>query len=313
MAAKLNAGDDVTRSDYFFVDPFQVMINEKVRGRCKPPSDEKILEMAESMLEHGQQQPVQARKIKPENKIQINFGFTRTAAARLIRTGFTGTDGAHYHDPAFKLKLIVTDANDEVAFINNIIENNMRNATTPIDDAFNHKRLREEMGKTNAEITKLYGYKDPNKVARYQDLLGLSKSVQDQIDAGTMPVSAALALLELPESEREAAILAATSDTGKVKATEVISQVREHHLRDQDASHIGSNATPAANGTPAGKGGKTAAKPLTVREMKKFFEEYLAVEDSSPKAKEFCTTILQWMNGRRSTKTMEKALTTLAK
>src|SRR4051812_22350646 len=108
MAVKINTGDsEYTRQDYFFVDPFEVIVKEELRGRRKPPTEEAIIDMATSMNDHGQQQPVQVRKAD-NNRIMLNLGFTRTAAARLIRTGFVceDEDGGvrEIKDEEFKLK-----------------------------------------------------------------------------------------------------------------------------------------------------------------------------------------------------------------
>lgn len=335
MATKLNAGDDYKRGDIFFIDPNQLFTSEKVRGRWKPPTEEAIIEMAESLFDNGQQQPIQARKIPPDHKLQINLGFTRLAAARLIRTGFVGTDGEPRHNADFKIKVLLTDANDKIAFVNNIVENQDRNPTSPVDDAFNQKRLREDMGYTNLEITKLYKWKDPNKVGRYQLLLNADDAMLEMVHDGRMAVSSALDLLELPEGERAAAIAAALKDNGKVSGTEIRAQVREHHLRDESHEHIGNNESEATGGKAAGKstsgksssksggdsgkstsgkssgkangeGGKpNTAKPLTVREIRKTFEDFEASTEHEG-LKDLFKTLGMFISGRRSTKTMKE-------
>jgi ParB/RepB/Spo0J family partition protein len=301
MATKLNAGDDVKRGDLYMVDPFQIMVNEASRGRFKAPDESKIIEMAESMIEHGQQQPIQVRKIKPENKLQVTFGFTRTAAARLIRTGFTDSQGVEQKNEEFMLQIKVVDANEETAFINNIVENAHRNLTSPIDDAYNQKRLRDQMGKSNAEIARLYKW-DAGKVGKYQDLLTLSDAYQQQIHDGTMPVSAAYNLLELPEDQRAAAIAAATNEnTGKVVATQVASQVREHHLRDEGHEHIGNNSPAPV---------VASAKPLSVKELRTYWENH-AENHVDPAIKKFAKTLVAFMAGKRAIKTMDRELEAL--
>lgn len=347
MATKLNAGE-VKRGDFFFVDPFQIMADEKFRGRWKPPTEEAIIEMAESLLNHGQQQPIQCRKIKPENKLQVCFGFTRTAAGRLIKTGFTDSEGNFRQDENFTLKVTTTTANDDDAFINNIIENAMRNETSPIDDAYNHKRLREQLGKTNAEIAKLYRC-DVAKVSRYEDLLLLEARFQELVHNKILSVSGGLDLLNVPSDQRDAVVAKAMNvETGKINGAQIMSQVRDFHLRDHGHEHIGTpepakvaaesnskgttveltaTATNDAVVTPPRRAsskeaveskespapnseGPKVCKPLTLREIKTFFEEQKGCENTD--IQEFCNTLLLFMAGRRAKITMIKALRTLA-
>ena len=42
MALKINAGE-TKRGDFFFVDPFQVIVKEDLRGRHKPITPEAIM------------------------------------------------------------------------------------------------------------------------------------------------------------------------------------------------------------------------------------------------------------------------------
>jgi ParB-like chromosome segregation protein Spo0J len=304
MALKVNAGDDLKRGDYFFVDPFQVIVKEELRGRHKPPTDEAIIDMAESMMEHGQRQPVECRKVQ-DDRLMLNLGFTRTAAARVIRTGFVGSDGEKKQDAEFKLKVVISDANDEQAFKNNVVENAHRNQTSPVDDAYNQQRLRDKYGMSDAEITRLYRYKDENKVGRLRRLLGLPTPLQDQVHDGTLPIQGALDLLDLPDDKRDEAIKAAVGSNGKVVASKVREQVREHHLRDEeDAENKGSS------GGTATKKKATGAKARTLREVRDFLKEE-SETNQDDNIKEFAKTMLLFIAGRRSKKSMHEALDTL--
>jgi ParB-like chromosome segregation protein Spo0J len=135
------AGKPISRSDLFGVDPYDIDVQEEFRGRHIPPAEEAIVEMAESLLEQGQIQPVLARKIEG-GRIRLTVGFTRCAAARLIRDGFIGSDGQSHQDKEFKLQVKIIECNDERALLLNIRENNDRGGTSEIDDAHNQETLR---------------------------------------------------------------------------------------------------------------------------------------------------------------------------
>ena len=295
MASKINAGEDMKRGDLYFVDPYQIIVKEELRGRSKPPTEEQIIELAESMMNNGQRQPVECRKTS-DSRLLLNLGFTRNAAARLIREGFTNFKGEHRQDENFKLKVVISDANDEQAFYNNIVENAHRNATSPIDDAKNQHRMRDQYGKTNEEIAELYRYRDVQKVVRLQRLLALPAELQALVHDGSLPVSGALELLDLPGDKRLQEIKAATAESGKVVGTQVRAQVREHMLNDENREDQIGNSDKKPN----------QKKPRSVKELRDFMAE---VETSTNEIdKEFAKSVKLWLSGARKDKFLMDAI-----
>ena len=215
MALTLGAGkkgQDWRRSDMFLVDPTKILVREDLRGRRYPPSDEAILRRAVSFYRYGQIQPCEVRLITHadvKNVPVLNSGFTRTAAARLLRDGFVVPDGfeeevvteaGESHIPPvqagqfiqradFQLQVRHVKCNDTDALVRNIVENNDRDDTSDIDDAHNHERLRRDCGWTNAEIARLYNYGSggQNKVSRLSRLLELPEPIQLRIHLGDIP------------------------------------------------------------------------------------------------------------------------------
>lgn len=297
MAVKINVGEH-KRGDVFFVDPYQVGIKEGLRGRHKPPTDEQIVEMAMSLMDHGQRQAVEARKIE-DNKLQLVLGFTRTAASRLIRDGFTDTEGEKRQNPEFMLKVMLTDANDKAAFLNNVVENAHRNQTSPIDDAFNQHILRDQHGMTDAEITRLYRYKDTNKVGRLRRLLSLPTEVQDLVHTEALTVQAAIDLLDLPDDARAEAIKAATDTSGVITGSKVREIVREHVLRDEESKGGSGGAGGGSNGEGTGR----KFKARSMRDMRTWLQQ----ERIDPGQKKFAKTLLDWLAGKRTNATLDKA------
>lgn len=293
MAVKINAGSEVKRGDMYFVDPYEIIIKEELRGRHTPPTPEQIMELAISMVENGQRQAVECRKTIGD-RLLLNLGFTRTAAARLIRTGFEDASGKNYHDPNFLVKVTLSDANDEEAFYHNIIENCHRNATTPIDDAHNQRTMRDKYGKTNEEIAKKYQYPDTQKVVRLQKLLQLSAEMQQKVHDGTLPVSAALDLLELPEDKQKEAIAAATKATnGKVVASAVRDQVREHMLNDDKREYTSEE--------------KKEPKKNLGRNMKDVRNFMTVLSESKDESEQKLGSVfLIWLQGKRTDKFLKE-------
>lgn len=296
MALKINAGE-TKRGDYFFVDPNNVIVKEDLRGRHKPVTDEAIIDMAISFSENGQRQAVECRRVE-DQKLQLNLGFTRTNAARLLREGFEH-EGETYHDPEFMLKVQVVDCNDKEAFINNVVENAHRNQTSDVDDAVNQRRLRDKYGYSDADIARLYRYKNQNKVGRLRQLLQLDDAILDMVHDGRLPTQAALDLLDAPSDER-AAIIAEAEKTqdGKVKGSSVRTVVRDHILNDDNKTE----STSDTNEDEAPKG----AKPRTLREIRNYFGEW--AESEEPALKRFAKDFLKWANGGSTDKAMDNGM-----
>ncbi len=294
MAISINAGD-VKRSDYFFVDPFEVHIREDLRGRSTPPSDSDIIDLAESLVDNGQRTPVECRR-QPDKTLLLNAGFTRTVAARLIRKGFKRNDtGEPCQDADFALKVILSDGNDKEAFIHNIVENAHRNATTAIDDAVNQRKLRDKYGYSDAEISRLYRYGDPARVGRLRLLLELPDEAQALIHKGKLGVQAAIDLLALPAEERDATLTAATDAvTGKVAGAKIRDKVRDNVLNDDGKKkEDGESVPPVA---------KKKALARTTRDVKKFVAASLEVEDADDRDKKLLKTLKLWLDGQRTDK-----------
>ncbi len=274
MALQVNAGSDLKRGDLFGVDPREIDISEELRGRHKPPDEDTIIAMAESMLKYGQRQPVECRRIKPDLTLRLTAGFTRANAARLIVDGFTGPNGVRPPVPDFKLKAIVVEGNDADAFLWNVVENAHRNQTSPIDDAHNQRRLRELLMLSDEEIAVLYRCGVP-KVEKLRSLLGLPHKIQDQVHDGVLSVQGALDLLELAPEKRAEAVEKATSESGKIVGTKIRDQVRDEHLADEPGKKRGRGRPPkdqsAANGETTADGTASDKKiPRTIKHVKDF-------------------------------------------
>lgn len=316
MAVKISAGDDVKRGDLFFVDPFQVEVKEDLRGRCQPPCEDSVKNLAVSMLQHGQLQAVVARRVE-NNRLLLTAGFTRCAAARLIRTGFTHQDehgeNQDYKDEEFKLKVTVSDCNDEQAFVRNVVENAHRKQTSPLDDAINQEKMRDRYGMTDTEISRVYGWKSSVKVGKLKKLLQLNKTAQQLVHDGNMGVQTAIDLLDLPEDQRDKAIADATNAKGKVSGSEIIRTIRDTQLDGQDDPFNGilnddNKPQPAASDAKSEDGPKYKAR--TRKEIVKFFanEDYEHDADVERFRKDF----LKYAEGKSTDKQLHNALYRLA-
>ena len=201
MAIKINAGD-VGRGDVFFIDPQEIIVDEKLNGRWEPHDEAAITSLAKSFEEEGQLQPVQVRRVA-DNRVQLVMGYRRHAAV---------VEFNRLHpDKPMKLKAIVVTINNEEAFRRNIVENRERQETTPIDDAFNQRRLRDDYGWTDTKIAEFYGLTPPY-VGLLKKLLTLPTATQKLVHSRQLSVKAGLRRsTELTPEQQQQAIEPAQS------------------------------------------------------------------------------------------------------
>ncbi len=217
MAMQLNAGE-IGRADLFSILPENIVVNEADNGRAVPHSPEEIEALATSILTYGQQQPVVVRRIE-DKKVALVSGYGRYRAVGHINSILRP-------DLPVKLQCKVVDCNPEEAFIRNIVENNERAATTPVDDAHNQRRLREEFGWTDQRIADFYK-RSVAYISQLRKTLVLPTEIQQGVAQGNIPLAAALDLAALPAQEQKEAVAEATNpETGKVVAETVRKRVR---------------------------------------------------------------------------------------
>lgn len=209
MASKINAGD-VGRSDLFLIDPDEIDVNESLNGRWKPHSEDDIDQLAKSILEDGQLQPVQVRRIA-DNRVQLVLGYRRYLAVTKVNKG-------RKKDDRLKLKCVLTTVNDEEAFRKNIVENRNRKSTTPVDDAVNQRRLREEYGWNDTRIAEFYGC-SPSLVSVLKNVLLLPDDVKARVHRRELALNTALALVDLTPEEQAEALKPEEEEVGTVPTT----------------------------------------------------------------------------------------------
>jgi ParB family chromosome partitioning protein len=273
MAARINAGD-VGRGDLFFIDPQEILVDEKLNGRWTAHDSQTVEDMARSFEAEGQLQPVQVRKVA-DNKVQLVLGYRRHRAALLYNQ--------RHPDSPMRLKCVVVTVNDEEAFRRNIVENKQRAETTPLDDAFNQRRLREEFGWTDAQIAEFYGMTS-TYVSLLKKLLTLPSAAQLHVHKRELSVQAATALADLPPEEQKQALT--SQQPGESLSKSVVKRVRERKIA---------------------RGGKQSRSLAEVRS----FLEGLTGPAEKPQLKDLCDLLLEYIQGRLTDDTMAQRLSAL--
>jgi ParB/RepB/Spo0J family partition protein len=200
MARQINAGETkVGRFDGFLIDPRQVVLDMSNNGRAFESDYSRnngmIQALMDSFKEHGQLQAVDCHPMA-DKRLKIDAGFHRYFAALYLTE-----DSVLQGGEPFPLKVIVTNRNDEEAFLVNLEENLRRRSLSPIDNAFNIRKLRTQYGKSTKEIAEKFS-KSPAWVSQTEKLLLLSRPVQEKIHIGKISASDGYILADTPEEKR---------------------------------------------------------------------------------------------------------------
>ena len=163
-------------------------INDVLPNRFQPRvkfNEDAIIELAESIKEHGIIQPIIVRPIG--NKYEIIAGERRYKASILA-----GKE---------TIPSIITDLNDKDSAEIALIENVQRKNLTPIEEAVSYKKILD-MGLTQEQLALKLG-KSQSSIANKMRLLNLSDDVQDALIEEKISERHARSLLKLTNIEMQ--------------------------------------------------------------------------------------------------------------
>jgi len=208
---------------------------EIIASPLQPRSDfrgERLLELVESIREHGIIQPLIVRK--RDGKYELIAGERRWRAAEQL-----GLKEA---------PVIVREAGDQEVLELALIENIQREDLNPIEEAVAYQRLSKEFGLRQDDIAQKVG-KSRAAIANSMRLLELAPSVQSWLTQGRISVGHAKVLLGAKTHE-EQTLLADAILRGNltVRATE---KVLASHLAQRNSPRAVGRAASATSATPA--------------------------------------------------------------
>lgn len=296
-----NTPEGAKRSEMWKVDPATLKIDKDLRARHFAPNKQAVRELAYSIYKQSQLQPSEVRKVAG-GEWQLTSGYTRAEAVQMIRDGFE-LHGETIHDPGYLLSVCISQCTDDDAFIHAITENNTRNATTPVDDAFNQQKLRERYGMSNKDIAKLYGC-DAAAVSRNSKLLTLPAATLRKLHDGQLSYSVAHTLADIPAEHHD--VLTAPTDDGKPVTKQVV-------IDRVDAINKGSIDTqyPSAKlDDDTAEGNKPVSKPKGMRssnQMREMLKDYIT-EETNPVSKVTAKLFLAYLLNQMSKQEVEEGM-----
>lgn len=146
--------------------------------------EQKLNELADSIKEHGILQPVILRK--KAGTYELVAGERRWRAAQ--KAGIE------------KIPAIIKDLSDSDVMEIALIENLQREDLNPLEEAAAYKKLIEEFGMTQEELSKRVG-KSRSQIANTVRLLNLDDEIKELISEGKMTAGHARALLAIEDKK----------------------------------------------------------------------------------------------------------------
>jgi ParB/RepB/Spo0J family partition protein len=210
-------------SEYLFL-PEQLDVDPAMNGRHDLPD---IGWIVDSILRHGQLQPVTIRRTA--GKPVLVAGFSRwRAISKINKDKLT--------EKPLSLRCSYTQLTEKQAFLANIEENRVRNATTPMDDAYNLQRLVNVYQMTEQECADAYRA-SVSWVKSRLTLIEATPEVEKQIRKGTIKGPAAKAVAKLSK-EHQKKLAEVAEKTGKVTKADIERETGKPTKPSKEASSL---------------------------------------------------------------------------
>lgn len=166
-----------------------ISINDIEPNKYQPRkhfNDESLMELSESIKEHGVIQPIIVKKI--DYGYQIVAGERRWRAAKLAGLK--------------EIPVIIKDFNEQEIMEIALIENLQREDLNPIDEAKAYKALIDQFKLTQEDISKKVG-KSRSAIANSIRLLNLSNEIQEMLIKGKLSIGHAKVILSITDNDKQ--------------------------------------------------------------------------------------------------------------
>jgi ParB family chromosome partitioning protein len=185
LDALLAVGHEVDRGENLTLVPVEEISSNPYQPRCAF-DEERLAELADSIKMYGVLQPIVVRRYN--DGYQLVTGERRWRASQLAGLRVV---------PA-----VVRDYSDTEMTAVALVENLQRENLNPIEEAIAYRRLIDEFGYTQEEVSRKVGKSRPF-IANTVRLLNLPTAVQEYVSRGTMTPGQVRPLLVLPTPQMQ--------------------------------------------------------------------------------------------------------------
>ncbi|WP_457673085.1 ParB/RepB/Spo0J family partition protein [Thiolapillus sp.] len=197
-------------------EPMMLAVDLLQRGRFQPRrhfDEDKLRELADSIAAQGVVQPVVVRELG-EGKYELIAGERRWRAAQLAGLS--------------EIPAVLKNVDDQAAMAMGLIENIQRDDLNPLEEAQALHRLLEEFELTHQQIAQAVG-KSRTTVTNLMRLLELNPDVKQLVEAGSLEMGHARALLPLEgELQSEAARVVVKKGLSVRETEALVRRFKEH-------------------------------------------------------------------------------------
>ena len=180
-----NRNTDIINNDIATEIELDKIVAGKYQPRLNFDNDE-LERLALSIKENKLIQPIIVRKLKDSDQYEIIAGERRYRAARLAKLT--------------KISAIIKKINDKQALEIAIVENIQRKDLSVIEEAKGYKRMADEFGYNQEEISSKVS-KSRSHIANLLRLLQLPENVQNMVNDNLLTMGHARALINSPNPE----------------------------------------------------------------------------------------------------------------
>jgi ParB family chromosome partitioning protein len=251
-----------TLTEGVMVPPEQLILVEN--SRRFSPVEEVDDSLMLSILSEGQIQDVVVRLDKDSHPVVVAGEQRVKAILKANRTGLA--------EPPLKVRCTIRDLDEGAAFIISVAENDARNEPSTADHAYAVKTLIERYGKTQAEVTKLYG-KSTSWVSEMLSISSLSTGLLKRVHIGEITYGAAVLLAAQDKATRKL-VLGILGESGAKVSREAVQSaldrltpeaaIQEPEHADAESPSIAQEETPLPEETEEAKFLKTLEQEYSV-------------------------------------------------
>jgi ParB family transcriptional regulator, chromosome partitioning protein len=287
MPVQFNTETEVTKTDVFRLPADELLFSD-FTGRHFEPSEDSLESLIQSILKDGQLEPVCVRKDKDDKPI-IVFGHRRVRAIRLINERGLA-------DPPLPVQAVYKRVNAEEAALLTLLENEERQAVSPIDLAYMIRQLQDRYGYSDKDLAEKL-HKKQSEISKYKKLLDLDSKSQKAIVAGDLNLHSALTLLGVAEESRETVVQLAKEETAKQK---------ENNKTKSRNGQVPKATARAIADVARKTGAATKSHTRTMGELKALLSERIHDYNNNEKTTVgrgqwmLCTALMEWIAGKDS-------------
>jgi ParB/RepB/Spo0J family partition protein len=272
MPLKLVELEGVSRSNAYQIPPEHLQPGENPRN--KP--DTEVLELAQSILEHGQLVPVVIYTDK-QGEPHILDGNRRVTAIRYINENGL--------NPAEPLKVRCEVYKGENSYEASIAATHKRKGFSPIDLAYIMRTL-ESNGRTRKEIAKLLECSE-TLISTTLQLAELPADLQRKVHRGELPAVTAYEMVSMPAEAREQVMEESRAEAKAAGKPEATAKVTRQHVRKVKREKV--------------ERGEQTAGPvgLSRKEIRNLFAEFAGCQDGTIEEPilKLCSTVVKCIDG----------------